>query len=310
MASVREARLDAAVAQGLLPANFTTDDDTAGKYYSGAADLATNARGVRSGSAVSVYGDIADTLNTVAGISSANSALSNQYAREQREWAANQAAIANSFNASEAAKNRNWQEYMSNTAHQREVKDLIAAGLNPVLSATGGQGASVTSGATASANMPSGGQGQVDNSSNATIASLLGAFLSAQTQLQMMDTSARVNESVADKYTSMSKLTAEIAAAASMRNAGVSAEASKYAAGLAAEASKYSSDMAYKLKQDFPDSFLQILNSMMHDGNVTYKGLADSAVGKLLELFGFSFSGGSRAGSFGSGRSGSFGGNP
>lgn len=53
--------------------------------------------------------------------------------------------FSNNSASKEAEKNRKWQEYMSNTSHQREVKDLRAAGLNPILSAGGG-GASTPSG--------------------------------------------------------------------------------------------------------------------------------------------------------------------
>lgn len=60
-----------------------------------------------------------------------------------------QTDAVNAFNAKEAQKNRDWQEYMAKHAHQFEVADLIAAGLNPVLSA-GGQGAFVGNGAVAS----------------------------------------------------------------------------------------------------------------------------------------------------------------
>lgn len=120
-----------------------------------------------------IFGNYGDIIQRIHDASAATSAQSAQLAAEQRDWQAQQNKIAMDFNAAEAAKNRDWQQMMSNTAHQREVADLRAAGLNPVLSATGGNGAAVTSGATASGVTSAGARGEVDTSYNMALLNFL-----------------------------------------------------------------------------------------------------------------------------------------
>lgn len=92
---------------------------------------------------------------------------------------------AHNFSAKQAREQREWQEMMSNTAHQRAVKDMRAAGLNPILAAGGAHQASTPSGAA-----PSG--------SSATPSNALMSALSVLPEIALKLSSAKQADSQAE----------------------------------------------------------------------------------------------------------------
>lgn len=110
-------------------------------------------------------------------------------------------AAGNKNSAKEAQKNRDFQERMSSTAHQREVDDLRAAGLNPILSAN--SGSSTPGGATSV---------QHDPVTPSVMASLQASTAKAQiAKLQQETLNAKVQQGVIQNLSTTSGYDALVA---------------------------------------------------------------------------------------------------
>lgn len=183
-----------------------------------------------------------------------------------RDWSLTMNARQNAFNAAEAEKARNWSERMANTAHQREVQDLIKAGLNPILAAN--NGAVTPSAASASGSTPSPSMASADPSAPQALSSMTGSLTSKLASIASSTIAADASKSVAklqsdtsmkinDKSLAMQHLIAQLNASVGLQQSAMSAgamtsaaamssSATRYAALQSAAASKYGADKAYK----------------------------------------------------------------
>lgn len=134
------------VGQGLK--NFQAYSGQAAARANGVSAAAQKAQGnFNQASANNANAIGTDRIAEQYGFNSGQAAMANAFSREMWDITAN-------YNSEEAEKQRQWLEMMESTKYQRAVKDMEAAGLNPILAVTGG-GISTGGGGGSAASMSS-----------------------------------------------------------------------------------------------------------------------------------------------------------
>lgn len=148
-----------------------------------------------------------------------NNQWSAQQAQNQMDYQDRSNAKAMAFSQQEAQKNRDWQEKMSNTSHQRQVADLLKAGLNPILSVN--NGASTPVGSSASGVASQGSKGDTDTGMTNLFSGLLQAVIGQATALETTAMTNQTQLQTTQMLNDMSSRVATIGANAMLGTANI-----------------------------------------------------------------------------------------
>lgn len=154
-------------------------------------------------------------IGGIAGLVGQNSAnAANKEMMEMSQIHQNAQRIhAQEFNSAEAAKARAWSEGMANTAYQRQVKDMEAAGINPMLAIMKGGGAATPGAAqasSASSSAPS--APRMESALNKGVQSALDAlrlrneFATVKADTELKGIQKTVQESVSEREKNSAKI--------------------------------------------------------------------------------------------------------
>ncbi|QCQ85002.1 DNA pilot protein [Blackfly microvirus SF02] len=195
-----------------------------------------------------------------AGISAAGS-LAGGAMSSAGSSAANNATMQ--FNSQEAKANRDWQERMSNTAYQRAMADMRAAGLNPILAYQQG-GAGTPPGGQASA--------KLDNAMEGMGHGVSSAAQAGQKAIDMKNTMAQTEATTTQ---------ADLNQANSMLAAANREKSLAEATQSASQTQKNNAETAYTVEQmKNPEEYRKLMSAQAHSarsqGDLNYRQLEDN----------------------------------